>query len=168
MQLDHRQAGDHVPETDFRIRDGETWRDLGYDELFTGRTVVVFALSGAFTPTCTSTHLPGFSMLAEEFKAKGVDGIYCLSVNDWFVMEAWRKSLNVGDEVTMLPDGNTDFTDQMGMLVEKRNLGFGERSWRYAMIVKDGVIESIFVEDTQDPDDPFKFSSAPYVLKHLS
>ena len=168
MELNYRKQGDQVPHTSFRIRENDEWRDMSYEEIFAGRSVVLFALPGAFTPTCTSTHLPGFVMQADEFHNKGIDGIYCLSVNDWFVMDAWRQSLNVGDEVTMLPDGNMDFTDQMGMLVEKRNLGFGEHSWRYAMIVRDGVIASIFVEDINDPGDPFEVSSAPYLLEHLS
>ena len=168
MELHHRKQGDQVPETSFRIRENDAWRDLTYDEIFAGRDVVLFALPGAFTPTCTSTHLPGFAMHADALKSKGIDGIYCLSVNDWFVMEAWRQSLSIGEEVTMLPDGNTDFTDEMGMLVEKRDLGFGERSWRYAMIVRNGVIESIFVEDANEPGDPFEVSSAPYILDHLS
>ena len=168
MSLRHRQAGEHVPETPFRIRENAEWRDLTYDEIFAGRNVVLLALPGAFTPTCTSTHLPGFAMHADELKVKGIDGIYCLSVNDWFVMDAWRESLHINDEVAMLPDGNMDFTEQMGMLVDKRALGFGQRSWRYAMIVRNGVIESIFVENTSDPGDPFEVSSAPHVLEHLS
>ena len=168
MNLNHRTQGDHVPETAFRIRENDAWRDLTYDEVFAGRTVVLFALPGAFTPTCTSTHLPGYAMQADAIRAHGIDGIYCLSVNDWFVMDAWRDTLGIDDSVTMLPDGNTDFTTHMGMLVDKRELGFGLRSWRYAMIVRNGVIESIFVEDTEDPGDPFEVSSAPFMLAHLS
>jgi peroxiredoxin len=107
-------------------------------------------------------------MQADAIRAHGIDGIYCLSVNDWFVMDACRDTLGIDDSMTMLPDGNTDFTTQMGMLVDKRELGFGLRSWRYAMIVRNGVIESIFVEDTEDPGDPFEVSSAPFMLAHLS
>ena len=111
MRLRHRQQGERVPEASFRIRENEEWHDLTYDEVFSGRTVVLFALPGAFTTNCTSTHLPRFAMHAVELKINGIDGIYCLSVNDWFVMDAWRKSLKVDDEVTMLPDGNMDFTE---------------------------------------------------------
>lgn len=167
MKITHRQIGDPVPETVFRIRENDDWRDLGYDEIFAGCTVVIFALPGAFTPTCSSTHLPGFATLSDQIKSKGIDDIYCLSVNDWFVMNAWQESLEVGDRVKMLPDGNADFTAQMGMLVDKRNLGFGERSWRYAMIVKNGVIDEIFVEDTDDAGDPFNVSGAPQILEYL-
>lgn len=167
MKITHRQIDDRVPETVFRIRENDDWRDLGYDEIFAGCAVVIFALPGAFTPTCTSTHLPGFVMHADEIKSKGIDDIYCLSVNDWFVMKAWQDSLGIGDQVKMLPDGNADFTAQMGMLVDKRNLGFGDRSWRYAMIVKNGVIDEIFVEDTDDAGDPFNVSGAPQILKFL-
>ena len=156
-----------MPGTAFRIRENGDWRDLTYADIFAGRTVILFALPGAFTPTCTSSHLPGFAAHAEDLKNTGIDAVCCLSVNDWFVMEAWRQSLGIGDQVTMLPDGNGDFTDEMGMLVDRRNLGFGDRSWRYAMIVKDGVIDSLFVEDTSDPGDPFEVSGAPQILERL-
>ena len=101
MRLRHRQQGERVPEASFRIRENEEWHDLTYDEVFSGRTVVLFALPGAFTPTCTSTNLLGFAMHADEQRIKGIDGIYCLSVNNWFVMDAWSESLKIGDEVTM-------------------------------------------------------------------
>ena len=165
----------HVPDTTFRtrVRDesigGDNpfrWQDVEAKEIFSGRRVVVFALPGAFTPTCSSTHLPRYDELYDEFKAQGIDEIYCLSVNDAFVMFRWAKSLDVKN-VKMLPDGNGEFTRKMGMLVNKDNLGFGMRSWRYAMVVNDGKIEQLFVEpDFSDncPTDPFEVSDADTVL----
>jgi peroxiredoxin (alkyl hydroperoxide reductase subunit C) len=159
-----------------RVRDesvgGENpyrWQPTSSEEIFQGRRVIVFALPGAFTPTCSSTHLPRFEELYEEFKAKGIDEIYCLSVNDAFVMFQWAKALGI-KKVKMLPDGNGDFTRKMGMLVKKENLGFGMRSWRYAMVVNDGEIEETFVEPEYDdncPTDPFTVSDADTVLAWL-
>lgn len=163
-----RKAGDRVPPATFKIREGGAWTERTADEIFSGRTVVVFALPGAFTPTCSSAHLPGYVALAPKFKEAGVDEICCLSVNDSFVMNAWAKDQGVEGEVTMLPDGNADFTAGMGMLVSKRELGFGNRSWRYSMLVRDGVIERIFVEDFNDKGDPFAVSDAPTMLRYLT
>ena len=141
-----------VPEVIFktRVRDesvpGEnpfSWKDLSSDEIFKGKKVVLFGLPGAFTPTCSSTHAPGYEKHFEEFKALGVDSVICLSVNDAFTMYQWGKNLGL-EHVFMLPDGNGEFTKKMGMLVKKENLGFGERSWRYSMLVKNGVIEKLF------------------------
>ncbi|MEE4361179.1 MAG: peroxiredoxin [Pseudomonadales bacterium] len=164
-----------VPHTVFRtrVRDAAVggdnpfrWQDVTTDEIFGGRKVVVFALPGAFTPTCSSTHLPRYEELYEEFRAQGVDDIYCLSVNDAFVMFQWSKHIGAKN-VKMLPDGNGEFSRKMGMLVNKENLGFGMRSWRYAMVVEDGVIKKMFVEpDFGDncPTDPFEVSDADTVL----
>ncbi|HKK50776.1 MAG TPA: peroxiredoxin [Myxococcota bacterium] len=145
------------------------WQDVTSDEIFGGKRVIVFALPGAFTPTCSSTHLPRYEELYGEFKAEGIDDIYCLSVNDAFVMFQWAKQIGA-DKVKMLPDGNAEFTRKMGMLVGKDNLGFGMRSWRYAMVVNDGEIEQVFVEpDFGDncPTDPFEVSDADTVLAWL-
>ena len=166
-QLNYLGIGEAVPNVRFPVRAGDAWRDLTTEEIFADKTVVVFALPGAFTPTCSSSHLPGYATYAREIKAAGVDEIYCLSVNDWFVMDAWRQGLGIKDEVLMLPDGNADFTTAMGMLVKKRHLGFGERSWRYAMIIHDGVIDTLFVEDISDTGDPFSVSGASEMLEHL-
>lgn len=172
----HLKEGDHVPEVTFktRVRDeslgGDNpyrWQDVTSDEIFGGKTVVVFGLPGAFTPTCSSTHAPGFETKYDELKAAGVDEIYCVSVNDAFVMKQWADKLGI-TKVKMLPDGNADFTRGMGMLVKKENLGFGDRSWRYSMLVKDGVIEKLFVEPgymDNCPDDPFTVSDAETMLK---
>lgn len=162
------KAGDRVPAATFKIRKDGAWVERTTDQIFAGRTVVVFALPGAFTPTCSSTHLPGYVALSSKLKAAGVDEIVCLSVNDSFVMNAWAKDQGVEGEVTMLPDGNADFTEGMGFLVNKRNLGFGSRSWRYSMLVRDGVIEKIFVEDFNDKGDPFAVSDAQTMLNYLA
>lgn len=170
--------GAHVPQVTFktRVRDESVggdnpyrWQDVTSDEIFNGKTVVVFGLPGAFTPTCSSTHAPGFEAKYDEFTAAGVDEVYCVSVNDAFVMKQWADKLGIKN-VQMLPDGNGDFTRGMGMLVKKENLGFGERSWRYSMLVKDGVIEKLFAEpgfSHNCPDDPFTVSDAETMLKAI-
>ena len=145
------------------------WQDRTTDDIFKGKKVVVFALPGAFTPTCSSTHAPGYETKYDEFKALGVDEVICLSVNDAFVMKQWADKLGV-KKVFMLPDGNGEFTRKMGMLVEKNNLGFGERSWRYSMYVVDGEVKQMFVEPGYSdncPDDPFEVSDADTMLKYL-
>lgn len=145
------------------------WQDRTTQDIFAGKRVVLFALPGAFTPTCSSTHLPRYEELYEDIKAQGVDEIICLSVNDAFVMFQWGKKLGA-DKVFLLPDGNGEFTRKMGMLVEKSNLGFGMRSWRYSMVVDNGKIEKMFVEpDYGDncPTDPFEVSDADTMLAYL-
>jgi peroxiredoxin len=145
------------------------WQDVTSTKIFSGKSIVVLALPGAFTPTCSSTHLPGFEAKYDELKAKGVDEVYCLSVNDAFTMFQWSKHLGV-ENVKMLPDGNGDFTRMMGMLVKKENLGFGDRSWRYSMHVVDGEIKKMFAEPGQEdncPDDPFTCSDIDTMLDYL-
>jgi len=145
------------------------WQDRTTQEIFAGKRVVLFALPGAFTPTCSSTHLPRFEALYEEFLAQGIDQIICLSVNDAFVMFQWGKQQGA-NKVFLLPDGNGEFTRRMGMLVDKSNLGFGMRSWRYAMVVNDGQIEKMFIEPgvaDNCPTDPFEVSDADTVLAYL-
>ncbi len=145
------------------------WQDLTTQEIFAGKKVVLFALPGAFTPTCSSTHLPRYEELYEEFKALGVDSIVCLSVNDAFVMFQWGKQQGAKN-VFLLPDGNGEFSRKMGMLVDKSNLGFGMRSWRYAMVVNDLEIEKVFAESEfgdNCPIDPFEVSDADTVLAYL-
>lgn len=145
------------------------WQDVSSDDIFAGKKVVVFALPGAFTPTCSSTHLPGFEAKYQELRDAGVDEIYCLSVNDAFSMYQWGKQLGVKN-VKLLPDGNAHFTKAMDMLVKKENLGFGDRSWRYSMLVEDGEIKQIFEEEgkTDDcPEDPFKVSDVDTILDYI-
>jgi thioredoxin-dependent peroxiredoxin len=169
---------DRVPNVTFktRVRDESVegpnpfrWQDRTTDELFAGKKVIVFSLPGAFTPTCSSNHLPRYEALYEEFKAQGVDAIICVSVNDAFVMFQWGKQVGA-NHVFLLPDGNGEFTRKMGMLVDKSNLGFGMRSWRYSMLVNDGNIEKVFTEpDFGDncPIDPFEVSDADTMLAYL-
>ena len=158
--------GRKVPQVAFRTRVGGDWKSVTTDDVFKGKTVVVFSLPGAFTPTCSSTHLPRYNELAPAFKANGVDAIVCLSVNDAFVMNEWAKDQE-SENVFLLPDGNGEFTDGMGMLVDKADLGFGKRSWRYSMLVKDGVVEKMFVEP-QKPGDPFEVSDADTMLAYIN
>jgi len=145
------------------------WKDLTSDEIFKGKRVVLFSLPGAFTPTCSTSHLPRYEELYDDFRAEGVDAVVCLSVNDAFVMYQWGKSQNAAN-VFLLPDGTGEFTRKMGMLVDKSNLGFGMRSWRYSMLVDDGTITRMFIEDgflDNCPTDPFEISDADTMLTYL-
>ena len=146
------------------------WEDKTTADYFAGKRVVLFSLPGAFTPTCSTFQLPDFEKLADEFKAKGIDEIYCISVNDAFVMNAWGKSQNL-KKVKLIPDGSGEFTRHIGMLVNKDNLGFGFRSWRYGAIINDGVIEQWFEEEGFEDNcqsDPYGVSSPQNILKALS
>jgi len=167
-----------VPDATFKTRvrndalEGDNpfeWKDISSDDVFKGKKVVVFSLPGAYTPTCSTSHLPRYEELYDEFKAQGVDEIVCLSVNDAFVMFQWGKHQKA-DKVFLLPDCNGEFTRKMGMLVDKSNLGFGMRSWRYAMVVEDSEITKMFVEDGFSDNfdaDPFEVSDADTVLNWL-
>ena len=160
------KEGQAVPNVTFHTRQDSAWVDVTTDELFKGKTVVVFSLPGAFTPTCSSTHVPRYNQLAAALKAQGVDDIICMSVNDSFVMNEW-KIAESADNITFIPDGNGEFTDGMGLLVDKNDLGFGKRSWRYSMLVKDGVVEKMFIEPNK-PGDPFEVSDADTMLNYLA
>jgi glutaredoxin-like protein len=160
------KAGQAVPNVTFAMRVNDEWVKRSTDELFKGKTVVVFSLPGAFTPTCSSTHLPRYNELASTFKANGVDDIICMSVNDTFVMNAWSADQEAGN-VTLIPDGNGEFTQGMGLLVDKADLGFGKRSWRYSMLVKDGIVEKMFIEPNK-PGDPFEVSDADTMLGYVA
>ncbi|MBN2678919.1 glutathione peroxidase [Acidithiobacillus montserratensis] len=158
--------GKRVPQATFRTRADNQWRDVTSDQIFKGKTVIVFSLPGAYTPTCSSSHLPRYNELAPTFHENGVDDILCFSVNDAFVMDAWAKELGV-ENIHLVPDGNGEFTQGMGMLVDKSDLGFGKRSWRYSMLVKDGVIEKMFIEPDK-PGDPFEVSDADTMLRYIN
>lgn len=160
------REGQKVPNVTFHTRENDQWVDITTDELFAGKTVVVFSLPGAFTPTCSSTHVPGYNELAKVLKENGVDDIVCISVNDAFVMNEWAKDQQA-ENIRLIPDGNGDFTEGMGMLVDKADLGFGKRSWRYSMLVKDRVIEKMFIEP-EEPGDPFKVSDADTMLRYIN
>jgi len=168
----------HIPEVTFMTRvrdesvDGENpfrWQPVNSTDLFAGKNIVLFALPGAFTPTCSSTHLPGYEANFQALKDQGVDEVWCLSVNDAFVMYHWGLSQNTKN-VGLLPDGSGEFTRKMDMLVNKDNLGFGKRSWRYSMYVEDGEIKKIFSEEGKMddcPTDPFEVSDADTMLNWL-
>jgi thioredoxin-dependent peroxiredoxin len=176
----HPKVGQRVPSVTFRtrVRDpsvgGENpfrWQDLSSDELFGGKRVVVFSLPGAFTPTCSNEQCPAYERHVDDFRAAGVDDVVCIAVNDAFVMYQWRQRLGAG-RVHFVPDGSGHFTRGMGMMVNKDHLGFGERSWRYAMVVDDGVIRAFFEEpgrnDTGEDDDPYEVSDPDTVLRWLA
>jgi glutaredoxin-like protein len=160
------REGQNVPQLSFRIRRNGEWATVTTDELFAGKNVIVFSLPGAFTPTCSSTHLPRYNELAPVFKEKGIDSIVCVSVNDPFVMEEWGKDQEA-ENVLLLPDGNGAFTEAMGLLVDKSDLNFGKRSWRYSMLVRDRKIEKMFLEP-QKEGDPFEVSDADTMLDYLA
>ena len=160
------KEGQKVPEVTFKARVNGDWADITSSDLFKGKKVIVFSLPGAFTPTCSSTHLPRYNELAATFREHGVDSIVCLSVNDAFVMEAWEKDQHA-ENIQLLPDGNGEFSEGMGMLVDKSAIGFGKRSWRYSMLVNDGTIEKMFIEPDK-PGDPFEVSDADTMLKHIA
>ena len=163
--LENRE-GLKVPGVTFRTRSDHQWVDLSSDEIFAGKTIVLFSLPGAFTPTCSSTHVPRYNQLAPVFKQQGVDEVICVSVNDAFVMSEWANQQNASN-LTFIPDGNGNFSRGMGMLVSKQDLGFGDRSWRYSMLVKDGVIEKMFIEPDL-PGDPFEVSDADTMLNYIA
>lgn len=158
--------GKPVPQVTFKARPDDQWRDVSTDQLFKGKTVIVFSLPGAYTPTCSSSHLPRYNELAPVFRDNGVDDIVCMAVNDAFVMNEWKQGQDAAN-ITFMPDGNGDFSEGMGMLVDKRNLGFGMRSWRYSMLVRDGVIEKIFIEPEKEGD-PFEVSDAETMLRYIN
>ncbi|WP_455270607.1 redoxin family protein [Rhizobium herbae] len=170
--------GRKVPSVTFRtrVRDEAVggsnpfrWQDVSSADYFAGKRVILFSLPGAFTPTCSTFQLPDFEKLTADFRAEGIDEIYCISVNDAFVMNAWGKSQNL-ENVKLIPDGSGEFTRKMGMLVSKDNLGFGMRSWRYAAVINDGVVEQWFEEegycDNADSD-PYGVSSPQNILGAL-
>ena len=168
------KKGVRVPNTTWKVRTQDEegnygWTDMTTEDVFAGKKVAVFSLPGAFTPTCSNTHLPGYEEAYDKLKSF-VDEVYCISVNDSFVMNAWAKELGI-ENVKMIPDGTGAFTRQMGMLVCKDHLGFGDRSWRYSMVCDDGVCilfnEEQGRNDTGEDQDPFEVSDAETLLKQL-
>ena len=157
------KAGDKLPNATFMTPSPEGPKPVTTDEVFKGKTVALFAVPGAFTPTCSAKHLPGFKTHAADLKAKGVDTIACVSVNDVFVMKAWGKDQGVTDEVLLLADGNGDFSKAIGLDFDGSKFGMGPRSQRYSMVVNDGVVEALNLEEAGQ----FEVSSADYMLAHL-
>ncbi|EMD82318.1 peroxiredoxin [Pacificimonas flava] len=157
-------VGDTIPEATLTRMTSEGPRPVNTKEFFEGRTVALFAVPGAFTPTCSAKHLPGFVEKADDLKGKGVDEIACVSVNDTFVMDAWGKSADVGEKITMLADGNGDFAEALGLTMDGSGFGMGKRSQRYSMIVKDGRVAELNLEQPGD----FRVSSAEHMLQQIS
>ncbi len=165
MSLEDK-SGQKVPQVTFQTREGHSWVKKTSDDYFKGKRVVLFALPGAYTPTCSSTHLPRYSELRDAFTENGIDDVICLSVNDAFVMNEWQRNQSA-QNITMLPDGNGEFSEKLGFLVDKKAIGFGARTWRYSMLVNDGVIEKMFIEKEVDGD-PFDTSDAVTMLRYLN
>lgn len=165
-----RKEGYQVPQVEFVFRESGEFVTRTSSELFDGKRVVIFSLPGAFTPTCSAYQLPGFEEKYDDFIGSGIDDIYCISVNDGFVMNAWAQDQNI-EKVKLIPDGNAYFTRSMGMLVNKLNLGFGDRSWRYAMIVNNGIIEKLWVEEGKRDNadtDPYDMTTPETVMLYLT
>ncbi|MDA1256145.1 MAG: glutathione peroxidase [Proteobacteria bacterium] len=163
--LENRE-GKNIPEVSFKIQKEGKWHTITTKDIFDGKNVVVFSLPGAFTPTCSSTHLPRFNELAHLYKKEGIDDIVCISVNDTFVMNQWLENQEA-ENITVIPDGNGEFSEKMGMLVDKTAIGFGKRSWRYSMLVRNNVIEKMFMEPEVDGD-PFEVSDADTMIKYIN
>ena len=170
-----RSLPEMVPSVTFHTRgyNEETgeyfWLDVNTWDLFAGQRVLIFSLPGAFTPTCSTYQLPSFEQLAEEFYAEDIDEIFCMTVNDAFVCNAWGKANNL-ENVIVIPDGSAKFTEEMQMIVDKDNLGFGRRSWRYACIVDNGTITDWFIEEGKDDNvesDPYLYTDPAYILAQL-
>ncbi len=157
------KVGDRMPAGTFKTMTKEGPKDLSTSELFSGKKVVLFSVPGAFTPTCDAKHLPGFVELADSFKAKGVDTIACMAVNDVFVMNAWGKSSSVGERVLMLADGNGEYAKALGLTLDASRFGMGTRGQRFAVVVDDGVARQIYVEQPGE----FKVSAAEHVLQSI-
>jgi peroxiredoxin len=157
------KTGERMPQGTFKRMTKEGPKDLTSEELFKGKTVLLFSVPGAFTPTCDAKHLPGFVQLADPIRAKGVDTIACMAVNDVFVMNAWGKAAGVGDKILMLADGNGDYARALGLELDGRKFGMGTRGQRFAILVRDGVAARVDVEEPGQ----FKVSSAEAMLAHL-
>lgn len=161
----NKLIGQKIPMVEFQTREGHQWVKKTTNDFFSNKKVALFALPGAYTPTCSSTHLPRYNELYETFKKAGIDDVVCLSVNDSFVMNAWQEEQKAFN-LKMLPDGNGELSEKLGFLVDKSAIGFGKRSWRYSMLVNNGTIEKVFVEE-EKPGDPFSVSDADTMLKYL-
>lgn len=160
------KEGSKVPYLKVPVMTADGWSAIDTEKVFAGRKVIVFSLPGAFTPTCSASHLPRFNELAPVFKENGIDEIVCVSVNDTFVMNAWAGDQH-SENITMLPDGTGAFTEGMGMLVDKSEIGFGKRSWRYSMLVNDGIVEKMFIEP-EGKGDAFEVSDADTMLNYIN
>ncbi len=160
------KEGQEIPFVKFKVQEDNEWESWSTGSLFKGKRVILFSLPGAFTPTCSSSHLPRYNELAPLFQEANIDAIYCVSVNDTYVMNAWKEGQDANN-IIFLPDGNGEFTEAMGLLIDKSLNGYGKRSWRYSMVVNDGIIEKMFIEDDV-PGDPFKVSDANTMLAYIA
>jgi len=170
MEVSMRREGYEIPQVQFVFRESGEFVNKTSADLFNGKRVVIFSLPGAFTPTCSAYQLPGFEEKYDDFIGSGIDDIYCISVNDGFVMNAWAQDQNI-EKVKLIPDGNAYFTRSMGMLVNKSNLGFGDRSWRYAAVVNNGIIEKLFVENNKSDNadtDPYEVTTPDSVFEYVT
>ena len=170
MEVSMRREGYEIPQVQFVFRESGEFVNKTSADLFNGKRVVIFSLPGAFTPTCSAYQLPGFEEKYDDFIGSGIDDIYCISVNDGFVMNAWAQDQNI-EKVKLIPDGNAYFTRSMGMLVNKSNLGFGDRSWRYAAVVNNGIIEKLFVENNKSDSadtDPYEVTTPDSVFEYVT
>lgn len=165
-KLNNQEGKSVLIDVEFPIRRNSKWEKMHAVEIFKDKKVVVFSLPGAFTPTCSTSHLPRYEELYDTFKANGIDEVYCLSVNDTFVMNEWAKAQQI-ENVKMLPDGNAKFTKAMEMLVDKEDLGFGQRSWRYSMLIDNGKVIKHFIEPDKEGD-PFEVSDADTMIKYIN
>ncbi|MBC6402039.1 MAG: peroxiredoxin [Hyphomonadaceae bacterium] len=156
------KVGDKLPEANFMTTGADGPEPVTTGDVFNGRRVALFAVPGAFTPTCSAKHLPGFKAKAAELSSKGIDAVACTSVNDVFVMGAWAEHSGVGG-IRMLADGNGDFAKAVGLVMDATGFGMGQRSQRYSMVVNDGVVEQLNIEESGE----FKVSSADYMLERL-
>ena len=157
------KAGDRMPSGTLKAMTKDGPKDIATEDLFKGKKVVLFSVPGAFTPTCDAKHLPGFVQLADQVRAKGVDTIACMAVNDVFVMNAWGKASSAGDKVMMLADGNGDYAKALGLTLDAHKFGMGTRGQRFALVVDNGVVKSVNVEEPGQ----FKVSAADHVLGQL-
>ena len=157
------KVGDKVPSATFKVMTKDGPKDVTTDDMFKGKKVALFAVPGAFTPTCSAKHLPSFVQKADELKKRGIDSIVCTSVNDAFVMNAWGKDQNVGEKVVMAADGSADFAEKMGLALDLKARGMGTRSQRYSMVVENGVVKKLNVEQAGG----YEVSSAEHMLSQL-
>lgn len=161
------KTGHRVPQVYFRVWENNRWMNKNSDHFFKNKRVILFALPGAFSPVCSILHLPSYNDLYDTFRENGIDDVYCLSVNDGFVLEAWKRA-EKAKKITMLPDADGEFTSKLGFLVDKSEMCMGERSWRYSMLINNGIIEKMFIEPVGQESDPYGQSSAETMLKYLN
>lgn len=166
MSLEDKTC-EKVPFVNFKVRENYKWVTKNSNDFFKHKRVILFALPGAFTPVCSTLHLPTYNELYDTFRSYGIDDVYCLAVNDGFVLEAW-KSAEKASKITMIPDVDGEFSYKLGFLKNRNEMCLGNRSWRYSMVINDGIIEKMFIEPEGEGEDPYGISSAETMLKYLN